>query len=80
MGQARERPTRRRFVLALPTPFVDGWRGQVLVDGGNPAMHSTDDVIATLASDVRSAVAAASGRLRFTVLQIERQPGPRPAR
>lgn len=35
-------------------------------------MHSTDDVIAAMASDVRSAVATASGRLQFTVRRIER--------
>lgn len=35
-------------------------------------MHPTDDLVAALASDVRSAVAAASGRLQFTVRRIER--------
>jgi CHAD domain-containing protein len=35
-------------------------------------MHPADDVVAAMAADVRSAVAAASGRLQFTVRRIER--------
>jgi hypothetical protein len=35
-------------------------------------MSSTDDAVAAMASDVRLAVATASGRLQFTVRRIER--------
>jgi hypothetical protein len=35
-------------------------------------MHPADDVVAAMASDVRAAVTAASGRLQFTVRRIER--------
>jgi hypothetical protein len=47
-------------------------RSRFLVDGEEPSIHSTDDVIAAMASDVRSAVATASGRLQFTVRRNKR--------